>query len=202
MPIVGSFDPRTLIASSTPGGFAIDFYTITLSELQDFVIPFVWQSNYTGIIHGIAGWFDLHFAPSPFGIPGTGIDMTTSPSAERTHWQQVRLLLKEPLAVNAGQLIRGWLHCVVNEMRSYNLEAELVVGDCFLTPPNAPEPLTKDFNRRRSRWQLHEQTYNYSYYPQPDVTFRPEYSCLYEPDQSLDVTVVVGNDIEQGPSDL
>ncbi|CAG8491028.1 2589_t:CDS:2 [Paraglomus occultum] len=202
MPIVGSFDPRTLIASSTPGGYVIDFYTITLSELQDFVIPFVWQSNYTGIIHGIAGWFDLHFAPSPLGLPGTGIDMTTSPLAERTHWQQVRLLLKEPLAVNAGQLIRGWLRCVVNEMRSYNLEAELVVGDCHLSPPNAPEPLTKDYNRRRSKWQLHEQTYNYSYYPQPDATFRPEYNCLYEPEQSLDVTVVVGNDIEQDPSVL
>nr|CAG8551326.1 3659_t:CDS:2 [Entrophospora candida] len=130
MPVVGCFDPRTLIAQPTPCGFPIDFYTVTLEELQDLTIPFYWQASYTGIIHGIAGWFDLYFTPPPFVIPQSGqIFMSTSPTSERTHWQQVRFLLKEPLAVNAGQTIQGWMRCVVNDMRSYTIEIEILAGD-------------------------------------------------------------------------
>src|ERR1043165_9546291 len=98
MPVVGGFDPRTLIAPSNPGGYIVDFYTITLEELQDFTIPFIWQASYTGIIHGIAGWFDLQFSPPATIQNGNPITMTTNPTAERTHWQQVSFLLKEPLA--------------------------------------------------------------------------------------------------------
>ncbi|CAG8660727.1 22701_t:CDS:2 [Cetraspora pellucida] len=195
MPVVGSFDPRTLIAQANPGGYVVDFYTVTLEELQDMTIPFIWQASYTGIVHGIAGWFDLHFSP-PSSVPtGNTIAMSTGPAAERTHWQQVRFLLKEPLAVNAGQTIQGWMRCVVNEMRSYTIEAEIMVGEGQLTNPTIP--LTSiynlDFNRRRGKWRLHEQTYNYNYYPQSDNLFRPEYNCLYEPEHPLDTTVVVEN---------
>ncbi|CAG8844844.1 854_t:CDS:2, partial [Racocetra persica] len=98
MPVVGSFDPRTLIAQANPGGYVVDFYTVTMEELQDMTIPFIWQTSYTGIIHGIAGWFDLHFSPPPSVPSGNTIAMSTGPAAERTHWQQVRFLLKEPLA--------------------------------------------------------------------------------------------------------
>ncbi|CAG8448328.1 421_t:CDS:2 [Funneliformis caledonium] len=200
MPVVGGFDPRTLIAPANPGGFIIDFYTIKLEELQDFTVPFIWQASYTGIVHGIAGWFDLQFSP-PATIPnGNPVTMTTNPSAERTHWQQVRFLLKEPLAVNAGQTIQGWMRCVVNEMRSYTIEAEILLindGTGQLSDPlSSPSPILHlDFNRRRNKWRLHEQTYNYNYYPQTgnDNIFRPEYNCLYEPEQPLDVTVVVEN---------
>ncbi|GBC07493.1 hypothetical protein RclHR1_00750027 [Rhizophagus clarus] len=201
MPVVGGFDPRTLIAPANPGGYIVDFYTITLEELRDFTIPFIWQASYTGIIHGIAGWFDLQFSPPATIQNGNPITMTTNPTAERTHWQQVRFLLKEPLAVNAGQTIQGWMRCVVNEMRSYTIEAELLLNDGtsqLSDPLSSPSPiLNLDYNRRRNKWRLHEQTYNYSYYPQSgnDSIFRPEYSCLYEPEQPLDVTVVVENNL-------
>ncbi|CAJ0907991.1 6982_t:CDS:2 [Entrophospora sp. SA101] len=109
---------------------AKDEMFVTLEELQDLTIPFYWQASYTGIIHGIAGWFDLYFTPPPFVIPQSGqIFMSTSPTSERTHWQQVRFLLKEPLAVNAGQTIQGWMRCVVNDMRSYTIEIEILAGD-------------------------------------------------------------------------
>ncbi|CAG8674079.1 7157_t:CDS:2 [Dentiscutata erythropus] len=195
MPVVGCFDPRTLIAQANPGGYVVDFYTITLEELQDMTIPFVWQASYTGIIHGIAGWFDLHFSPPPSVSSGNTIAMSTGPAAERTHWQQVRFLLKEPLAVNAGQTIQGWMRCVVNEMRSYTIEAELMVGEGQLTNPTIllTSIYNLDFNRRRGKWRLHEQTYNYNYYPQSDNLFRPEYNCLYEPEHPIDTTVVVEN---------
>ncbi|CAG8449755.1 1910_t:CDS:1 [Diversispora eburnea] len=195
MPVVGSFDPRTLIAPANSGGYVVDFYRVTLDELQDMTIPFIWQASYTGIIHGIAGWFDLHFSPPSPVINGSTITMSTSPAAERTHWQQVRFLLKEPLAVNAGQTIQGWMRCVVNEMRSYTIEVEILIGNGQLSDPLnvSPSIFNLDFNRRRGKWRLHEQTYNYNYYPQADNIFRPEYNCLYEPEQPLDVSVVVDN---------
>ncbi|CAG8449721.1 14264_t:CDS:2 [Acaulospora colombiana] len=195
MPVVGNFDPHTLIAPADPLGYVVDFNSVTLEQLQDMTIPFSWQASYTGIIHGIAGWFDLHFSPSQAGLNGSTITMSTSPAAERTHWQQVRFLLKEPLAVNAGQLIQGWMRCIVNEMRSYTIEVEILVGEGQLSDPLSASSsiFNMDFNRRRGKWRLHEQTYNYNYYPQPDNVFRPEYNCLYEPEQPLDVTVDMEN---------
>ncbi|CAG8556282.1 1928_t:CDS:2 [Acaulospora morrowiae] len=192
MPVVGNFDPHTLIAPADPLGHVVDFYSVTLEDLQDMTIPFSWRASYTGIIHGIAGWFDLHFSPPPTVLNGSTITMSTSPAAERTHWQQVRFLLKDPLAVNAGQTIQGQMRCIVNEMRSYTIEAEIMTSDGQPDPMNtSPSLFSSDFNRRRGKWRLHEQTYNYNYYPQPDNIFRPEYNCLYEPEQPLDVTVVV-----------
>ncbi|KAG9286827.1 hypothetical protein G9A89_012377 [Geosiphon pyriformis] len=196
MPVVGSFDPRTLIAPANSGGYVVDFYTVTIEELQDMTIPFTWQAHYTGIIHGIAGWFDLYFAPSSSVLDGSAINMSTSPTSERTHWQQIRFLLKEPLAVNAGQTVQGWMRCVVNEMRSYTVEMEILVGEGELSNPHTPLIFNKmDYNRRWGKWHLHAQTYNYNYYPQSDITFKPEYSCLYGPELALDL--VVQNDMEQ-----
>ncbi len=55
-----------------------------MENLKTFTIPFTWSFPYTGVVHGIAGWFDIDLA---------GFNLSTAPSAERTHWQQVRFLL-------------------------------------------------------------------------------------------------------------
>ncbi|KAG1228121.1 hypothetical protein G6F35_002419 [Rhizopus arrhizus] len=125
MPVVGHFDPRSLITSPTIfDTFPVDFSTVTTQELQDITMPFNWTAQYTGLMHGIAGWFDLIFAPPPYDQEGavdadTTIEMSTGPAAERTHWQQVRFLFKEPLAVNSGQKIRGWMRCIPDTQRSF-----------------------------------------------------------------------------------
>ncbi|KAL1919473.1 uncharacterized protein VTP21DRAFT_2166 [Calcarisporiella thermophila] len=200
-PVVGQFDHRTLLSYPSPTGHVIDFYTITFEQLHDIVIPFTWLANYTGIIHGIAGWFDAFFEP-PRGEAGETIVLTTAPSAERTHWSQVRFLFREPIAVNAGQLIRGWMRLTVNEMRSYNVYAELVVGSNVELgdPMQLPKELLSDEGttssegeildesnvmRRYGRWHLHEQTYNYNFTYPPTTDFKPEYSCMYEPAQPV-----------------
>jgi histone-arginine methyltransferase CARM1 len=200
MPVVGHFDPRSLI--TTPSIFdtyPVDFSTVTVEQLQDMTIPFEWTAQYTGLMHGIAGWFDLVFAPPPYDKPnpedlGTTIEMSTSPSAERTHWQQVRFLFKEPLAVNANQRIRGWMRCIVNDMRSYTIYVEVTATDSVML--SKAETVDKDatFNEasdqrplvRRGIWELHEQTYNYNYTPGMMPDHKPEYSCLYEPETRLD----------------
>ena len=92
--------------------------------------------------------------------------LSSSPSAERTHWQQVRFLLKgthieslpspsrhhskvplrtEPLAVNAYETIRGWMRLTVNSQRSYDVIAEIVTGkDASLADPKAPTVPSKE----------------------------------------------------------
>ncbi|KAJ3339769.1 hypothetical protein HDU83_007451 [Entophlyctis luteolus] len=54
---VGVFNPSILIANKV--SHCVDFRFCTVEELSDIVIPIDWISQYTGIMHGIAGWFDL-----------------------------------------------------------------------------------------------------------------------------------------------
>jgi len=211
MPVVGHFDPKSLLATPTADidGYEMDFNTITMKALRDFVVPISWKAQYTGLMHGVAGWFDLTFSGNTESEASQPIEMSTGPSAEKTHWQQVRFLFREPLAVNAGQSIRGWMHCVVNDMRSYTVDIEVIVGNYGeLSDPSEPfEPLLEkqaaahsaqaedqegeeggededdlQFLRRRGRWELHEQSYNYSYTGTNDLLTKPEHLCMYEPE--------------------
>ncbi|KAG0240623.1 hypothetical protein BGX31_001810 [Mortierella sp. GBA43] len=232
MPVVGHFDPKSLLATPIPGidGFDMDFNTITMKALRDFVVPISWTSQYTGLMHGVAGWFDLLFSGDTESELSNPVGMSTGPAADRTHWQQVRFLFREPLAVNSGQHIRGWMHCVVNDMRSYTVDVEIIAGPFGeLSDPSKPfgplleqqyrgqnpGPRTKfsvsvvenengtpeevlveedvegedEFRhvRRRGRWELHEQSYNYSYTGTANDMTKPEYLCLYEPQESDEV---------------
>ena len=224
MPVVGHFDPKSLLATPTPliDGYEMDFNTITMKALRDFVIPISWKAQYTGLMHGVAGWFDLLFSGNPTSEASQPIEMSTGPSAEKTHWQQVRFLFREPLAVNSGQEIRGWMHCVVNDMRSYTVDIEVIAGHHGeLSDPAQPFELLLEkqarqqghslrtatttgavadleqaiieaeneeedglqFSRRRGRWELHEQSYNYSYTGTAnDLLTKPEHLCMYEPE--------------------
>ncbi|KAI8854185.1 S-adenosyl-L-methionine-dependent methyltransferase [Chytridium lagenaria] len=165
-PIVGTFDHRLLMAPSCK--HAIDFQTISIPALQDITIPIDWTCLYTGLMHGIAGWFDFNLG---------GIILSTAPNAEKTHWQQVRFLLREPLAVNAFEHVRGWMRLKVNAMRSYDVVVNIVVGDDITV--SDPKDAVFEFDegapldsmitesrpfprRRRGFWALHEQTYWYS----------------------------------------
>ncbi|KAG0350728.1 hypothetical protein BGZ54_003665, partial [Gamsiella multidivaricata] len=219
-PVVGHFEPKSLLAVPTPGfdGFEFDFNTITMQSLRDFVVPISWTAQYTGLMHGVAGWFDLLFSGNPLSAASQPIEMSTAPHAEKTHWQQVRFMFREPLAVNSGQAIRGWMHCVVNDMRSYTVDIEIIAGaQGELSDPSQPfEPLLEkqekqqgystrtstvggeagqevvaeagddgvdelQFVRRRGRWQLHEQAYNYTYQGPTNDLVHPEHLCMYEP---------------------
>jgi len=51
------------------------------------------------------------------------------------------------------------------------------------------EPSDDKPNIRRGIWELHEQTYNYNYTPGMMSDYKPEYSCLYEPESRLDNSI-------------
>ncbi|SJX60941.1 related to HMT1-hnRNP arginine N-methyltransferase [Sporisorium reilianum f. sp. reilianum] len=223
-PVVGVFAPQCLLSVSSD--YVIDFASITKAQLQEFTVPVEWTFANAAIVHGLGGWFDLHFnsqasteasdtdttmgdananaaangmsleaaldtlrsaSASASAASGSGsasnttsmdavlttlltIDstattpatpaaanfMSTSPYAEPTHWQQVRFLLPEPLAVNRGQKICGSVHCKVNDQRSYTMTALLRLQNPDGT--SADTPITT----RKAVWRLDRQTYSWS----------------------------------------
>lgn len=138
MPVVGQFDYRSIMTTDK-NEFEIDFNTITLNALHDIQIPFRWISSRTGMMHGVAGWFDIVFSPTG----GIAVSLSTSPDTDETHWYQTRFLFIDPLPIKAHQLIEGTMHCVVNDCRSYTISIQLSVGHL----------------QRRGKWELQEQTF-------------------------------------------
>ena len=118
-PVIGSFDPSLLL---TPCGVAdaathdVDFQTCSVEDLQEIEIPFEFAVARTALLHGLACWFDVSFN----GTDST-TRLSTGPTDAATHWYQCRLLVQEPLAVNAGQRIAGKLSMSANEKYSYDL---------------------------------------------------------------------------------
>lgn len=212
-PVVGVFAPACLLSVSSD--FVVDFATISKEELKEFTVPVEWGFGQAAIVHGIGGWFDLHFnsqstagdvdtamadgseaagdgmsfqaaldslqaasasasAPAngaamdvltslPTIEPATtaaaasgGNFMSTSPYAEPTHWQQVRFLLPEPLAVNRGQKLVGSVHCKVNDQRSYTMTAQLSLQNPDGTASDSASTI------RKAVWRLDRQTYSWS----------------------------------------
>ena len=158
------FDNRILL--SNPTNYLVDFTTITISELKSFQIEISWYFESTGICHGIAGWFDINLG---------GFVLSTAPNAEKTHWQQVRFLFKEPLAVNAFETVHGTMSFNVNNMRSYDISAEIFKST------EAVSPISKA-SSRSGFWKLHEQSYYYEEQSSNQVYF-PEYGCIYPPEE-------------------
>lgn len=120
-PIVGGFDPKTLMSLSVEKKF--DFFdasSVSTESLKDIVIPFDFVLEYTGVIHGIAGWFNVSF-PS-------GLKLETGPEHQRTHWQQCRFFFPKPVGVNSGQIFSGQLRMQVNEERSYNVSIKAQIN--------------------------------------------------------------------------
>lgn len=238
-PVVGVFGPQCLLSVSSD--YVIDFASISKEELKEFTVPVEWTFANAAIVHGLGGWFDLHFnsqssSPSSSSSAANGGDtdttmgdaansnaatgtngmsleaaldtlktasasasasastsasaatasgsnsmdavltafptidslsaannnaaagnfMSTSPYAEPTHWQQVRFLLPEPLAVNRGQKISGSVHCKVNDQRSYTMTAHL-----RLQYPDGTAFDSKS-TTRKAVWRLDRQTYSWS----------------------------------------
>jgi type I protein arginine methyltransferase len=95
---------------------SIDFARDDPASIHVMSLPFEFVASRTGLCHGIAAWFDVTFAGST-----SVFVLQTGPRDAGTHWYQCRLLLRTPLAVNAGQRISGTLHMVANERWSYDL---------------------------------------------------------------------------------
>jgi type I protein arginine methyltransferase len=120
-PVVGGFDPKTLMSSTVSKSFEFYKEEINGDTLKYIRIPFEFLMEYTGVIHGIAGWFNVSF-PNHFTLE-------TGPEHQRTHWQQCRFFFRKPIGVNYGQCFKGALEMKVNEERSYTVLIEGKIND-------------------------------------------------------------------------
>lgn len=82
-------------------------------------------------MHGLAGWFDIHFLGS-----AETIVLSTAPENPGTHWYQCRMLLKEPIAVNKSQVVVGTLKFTANEAFSYFVEMEVNIEGTQIVSKN------------------------------------------------------------------
>ena len=119
-PVVDHLDPNVLM--SKPNHSDFDFRTLQVADLKRMVIPLEYEFSQPGIMHGLAGWFDLAFDGSTDPIA-----FSTAPWCASTHWFQIMFLLLTPLAVNCGQRVTGNLTMTANNQQSYHIEIYLQV---------------------------------------------------------------------------
>ncbi|CAN0112291.1 unnamed protein product, partial [Discosporangium mesarthrocarpum] len=100
-PIVGYFYAGSLVSNDRIS-YPVDFNTVTKEELAQFSVPLRFTISKTSIMHGLGCWFDLTFSGRD-----SQVSLSTAPDRPGTHWYQCRLLLRDPIAVNATQVC-GW----------------------------------------------------------------------------------------------
>lgn len=154
-PVVGGFDPNTLMSKDVEK--RISFVSDDVKELYEIRIPFQFEMKYTGVVHGLAGWFSVGFLG-----PECVEWLQTGPTQDRTHWQQCRFFFRKPVGVNAGEFLSGEYKMSVNDQRSYNVCIEAQIGNIKVL----------------ERFNLQDQQYfNLSPCQYPEVA--PEYNNLF-----------------------
>ncbi|WVW80173.1 hypothetical protein I302_102150 [Kwoniella bestiolae CBS 10118] len=153
---------RTALIHGLASWFDLDFYPRQMPNSED---P-AW--NYPISSTGNWQWMSQEspLNPGPTPTPpkdGLAVKLSTGPSAARTHWQQARLLLPEPLAANKGERLKGSIHFKVNDARSYDLVLDIEIDRPG--PEWSPNPL-----KRRAEYQLQQQCFNYSYNPDASLS--------------------------------
>ncbi|OMH79302.1 Histone-arginine methyltransferase CARM1 [Zancudomyces culisetae] len=118
------------------------------------------------------------------GEKGHGlVKLDTSPYNAPTHWHQVRLLLKSPIAVNRNEVLSGYFSFRVNKHRSYDISMYLACTPSSLsdnansnananTDANTNIDVDVDVDDDKCKpnhkyiqtWYLQEQIYDYSHY--------------------------------------
>lgn len=120
MPAVGPVSTQSLMADPCSADF--DFRRLPLIDLAEINVPFDFTMTFPGLIHGIAGWFDVAFDGST-----TRIVLSTAPDAPRTHWYQTRFIFSQPLEVHPGQRLSGLLVLRANPQASYTVRIEAML---------------------------------------------------------------------------
>uniref|UniRef100_A0A672Z693 Histone-arginine methyltransferase CARM1 n=1 Tax=Sphaeramia orbicularis TaxID=375764 RepID=A0A672Z693_9TELE len=113
-PIVDTFDIRILMAKSVK--YTVNFLEAKEEDLYRIEIPFKFHMMHSGLVHGLAFWFDVAFMGSVMTVW-----LSTAPTEPLTHWYQVRCLLQSPLFTKAGDTLSGTAMLVANKRQSYDI---------------------------------------------------------------------------------
>lgn len=79
-------------------------------------IPFKFHMLHSGLVHGLAFWFDVAFIGTQMTVW-----LSTAPTEPLTHWYQVRCLLQSPLFTKAGDTLSGTAVLNANKRQSYDI---------------------------------------------------------------------------------
>lgn len=77
----------------------------------------------SGLIHGLAFWFDVAFVGSLVTVW-----LSTAPTEPLTHWYQVRCLLQTPLFAKEGETLSGKVLFVANKRQSYDIQITALIN--------------------------------------------------------------------------
>ncbi|KAM6036848.1 histone-arginine methyltransferase CARM1-like isoform 3-T3 [Theristicus caerulescens] len=119
-PIVDTFDVRILMARTVK--YTVNFMEAAEEDLHRVEIPFVFQMMQSGLVHGLAFWFDVAFVGSLVTVW-----LSTAPTEPLTHWYQVRCLLQTPLFAKEGETLSGKVLLVANKRQSYDIQIVAMV---------------------------------------------------------------------------
>ncbi|XP_026961582.1 histone-arginine methyltransferase CARM1-like isoform X4 [Sagmatias obliquidens] len=128
-PIVDTFDIRILMARTVK--YTVNFMDAEEADLHRVEIPFVFQIAQSGLIHGLAFWFDVAFVGSLVTVW-----LSTAPTEPLTHWYQVRCLLQTPLFAKEGETLSGRVLFVANKRQSYDIQIVALVNQTGLRSGN------------------------------------------------------------------
>ncbi|OWF34837.1 Histone-arginine methyltransferase CARM1 [Mizuhopecten yessoensis] len=117
-PIVDTFDVNICLAKSTK--YTVDFQTADETDLHVIEIPLTFSMMESGLIHGLAFWFDVAFLGT-----NESIWLSTAPTETLTHWYQVRCLIETPVLVKRGQTVTGKCLLRCNKRQSYDVDIEV-----------------------------------------------------------------------------
>ncbi|XP_054479436.1 histone-arginine methyltransferase CARM1 [Anoplopoma fimbria] len=119
-PIVDSFDVQILMARSVK--HRINFKEAKEEDLHRMEIPFVFTLLQSGLVHGLAFWFDVAYSGSK-----STVWLSTAPTEPLTRWYQVRCLLQTPLFAKLGQTLSGTVLLSANDRESYDIHITATV---------------------------------------------------------------------------
>ncbi|XP_031707989.1 histone-arginine methyltransferase CARM1-like [Anarrhichthys ocellatus] len=119
-PIVDSFDVQILMARSVK--HCINFMEAKEEDLHRMEIPFGFTLLQSGLVHGLAFWFDVAYRGSK-----STVWLSTAPTEPLTRWYQVRCLLQTPLFAKLGQTLSGTVLLVANDRQSYDINITATV---------------------------------------------------------------------------
>ncbi|KAL7988398.1 hypothetical protein Chor_007317 [Crotalus horridus] len=113
-PVVDTFDIRILMAKSVK--YTVNFLDAKEADLHRIEIPFKFHMLHSGLVHGLAFWFDVAFIGSLMTVW-----LSTAPTEPLTHWYQVRCLFQSPLFAKAGDTLSGTCLLIANKRQSYDI---------------------------------------------------------------------------------
>ncbi|KAM9167218.1 histone-arginine methyltransferase CARM1-like [Mergus octosetaceus] len=119
-PIVDTFDMRILMAQTVK--YTINFKEAVEEDLHRVEIPFVFNMLQSGLIHGLAFWFNVAFVGSLVTVW-----LSTAPTEPLTRWCQVRCLLQTPLFAKEGETLSGTVLFLANKQQSYDIHIVAMV---------------------------------------------------------------------------